>query len=149
MSPGAEEGPDRKGHAGPRQTYLGNKVLLVGAGQDIGLGPAQFTLGEVGIHLVSIKVGVIGLAVGIVEPKDFLLGQDAGVVRLDGRSVQGGLSVQQENVPVLHVPAHLGQSVGQTVIGSNVNIITTIPGAHSAWPSVASHALFNQIRGNF
>lgn len=76
------------------QTYLGNKVLLIRAGQDVGLGPAQFTLGEVGVHLISIKVGVIGLAVGIVEPEDFLFGQDAGVVRLDGGSVQGGLSVQ-------------------------------------------------------
>lgn len=112
------------------QTYLGNKVLLICAGQDVGLGPAQFTLGEVGIHLVSIKVSIIGLAVGVVEPEDFLSGQDAGAVRLDGRSVQGGLSVQQENVPVLHVPAHLGQSVGQTVISGNFNIITTIPRAH-------------------
>ena len=66
------------------QTYLGNKVLLICAGQDIGLSPAQFALGEVGIHLVSVEVSVIGLAVGIVEPQDFLLGQDAGVVGLDG-----------------------------------------------------------------
>lgn len=28
---------------------------------------------------------------------------------LDGGFVQGGLSVQEENVPVLHMPAHLGQ----------------------------------------
>lgn len=90
------------------QTYLGNEVLLIRAGQDVGLGPAQFTLREVGVHLVSIKVGVVGLAVGIVEPQDFLLGQDAGAMRLDGGPVQGGLSVQEENVPILHVPAYLG-----------------------------------------
>lgn len=76
------------------QTYLGNKVLLIGAGQDVGLGPAQLTLGEMGIHLVSIKVGIIGLAVGIVEPQHFLFRQDAGTVGLDGGSVQCGLSVQ-------------------------------------------------------
>lgn len=76
------------------QTYLGNKVLLIGAGQDVGLCPAQLTLGEMGIHLISIKVGIIGLAVGIVESQHFLFRQDAGVVGLDGGSVQGGLSVQ-------------------------------------------------------
>lgn len=76
------------------QTYLGNKVLLIGAGQDVGLRPAQLTLGEMGIHLISIKVGIIGLAVGIVESQHFLFRQDAGVVGLDGGSVQGGLSVQ-------------------------------------------------------
>ena len=95
------------------QTYLGNKVLLIGAGQDVGLGPAQFTLGKVGVHLISIEVGVVGLAVGIVEPQDFLLGEDAGAMRLDGGPVQGGLPVQEENVPVLHMPAHLRQSRGR------------------------------------
>lgn len=89
------------------QTYLGNKVLLIGAGQDVGLGPAQFTLGEVGVHLISIEVGVVGLAVGVVESQDFLLGEDTGAMRLDGGPVQGGLPVQEENVPVLHMPAHL------------------------------------------
>ena len=89
------------------QTHLGNKVLLIGAGQDVGLGPAQFTLGEVGIHLVSVEVGVVGLAVGVVEPQDFLFREDAGAMRLDGGPVQGGLPVQEENVPILHMPAHL------------------------------------------
>lgn len=32
---------------------------------------------------------------------------------LDGRFVQGGLSVQEENVPILHMPAHLGQESEQ------------------------------------
>lgn len=50
------------------ETYLGNKVLLICAGQDIGFSPAQLTLGEVGVHLISIKVSIVGFAVGIVEP---------------------------------------------------------------------------------
>lgn len=60
-----------------------------------------------GIHLVSIEVSIIRLAVGIVEPQDFLFRQDAGKVCLDRGSVQGGLSIQQEDVPILHMPAHL------------------------------------------
>ena len=40
------------------QTYLGNKVLLIGAGQDVGLGPAQFTLGEVGLHTVCLDINI-------------------------------------------------------------------------------------------
>lgn len=84
------------------------EVLLIGAGQDVGLGPAQFTLGEVGVHLrPPSKWGVVGLAVGVVEPQDFSSGRDAGAVKLDGGPVQGGLPVQEENVPVLHMPAHL------------------------------------------
>lgn len=49
------------------QTYLGNKILLISAGQDIGFSSAQLTLGEVGVHLISIKVSIVGFAVGIVE----------------------------------------------------------------------------------
>lgn len=135
------------------QTYLGNKVLLIRAGQDIGLSPAQFALGEVGIHLVSIEVSIIGLAVGIVEPQDFLLGQNAGVVGLDGGSVQGGLSVQQEDVPILHMPAHLGperSKGGWSVTTSAVSL--QCPGLPSAW-SVrgfrAPRVLLKQIKGDF
>jgi hypothetical protein len=54
---------------GPQgQTYLGNKVLLTGTGQNVGFSPAQLTLGKVSIHLISIEVSIVGLAVGIVEP---------------------------------------------------------------------------------
>lgn len=90
------------------QTYLGNKVLLIGAGQDVGLGsPAQFTLGEVGVHLVSIEVGVVGLAVGVVGRRT-LLRRDAGAVRLGWRACPPGWAAgSRENVPVLHMPAHL------------------------------------------
>lgn len=76
LTPGDRESPDLKCQVvsvtsvdWPEvQTYFGNKVLLIRAGQDVGLGSAQFTLGEMGIHLVSIKVSIIGLAVSIVEP---------------------------------------------------------------------------------
>lgn len=51
----------------PGQTYLGNKILLISAGQDIGFSSAQLTLGEVGVHLIPIKVSIVGFAVGIVK----------------------------------------------------------------------------------
>lgn len=48
-----------------------------------------------------------------------------GTVGLDGGSVQGRLSVQQENVPILHVPAHLGtQKDGYMSACGNVCNIT-------------------------
>lgn len=122
----------------PGQTDLGNEVLLIRAGQNVGLSPAQFTLGEVGVHLVSIKVGVIGLAVGIVEPQDFLFGQDTGVVCLDGGPVQSGLSVQEQDVPILHVPAHLGAEWRMGMgVGRSAAPLASSPrfqGFTSAWP---------------
>ena len=108
------------------QTHLGHKVLLVCASQDVGLGPAQFTLREVGVHLVSIKVSIVGLAVGIVEPQDLFLGQDAGTMRLDGGPVQGGLSVQEENVSIFHMPAHLGAEWRVGGEQSNFSITATL-----------------------
>lgn len=100
-------------------TDLGNEILLVSAGQDIGFSSAQLALGEVGIHLVSIEVSIVGLAVGIVKAQDFFLRQNVGTVGLDGGPVQGGLSVQEENVPILHMPAHLGQNGGQVRTSGN------------------------------
>lgn len=87
--------------------HLGHQVLLVGADERVGLGAAQLALGEVGVHLVSVEVGVVGLAVGVVEPQHLLPGQDARRVGLDGRPVQRGLTVQQQHVAVLDVPVYL------------------------------------------
>lgn len=133
----------------PGQTDLGNEVLLIRAGQDVGLSPAQFTLGEVGVHLVSIKVGIIGFAVGIVEPQDFLFGQDTGVVCLDGGPVQSGLSVQEQDVPILHMPAHLGtgwrMGMGVGGISCTFSIIALVPRVHLslAWVWLLSQVLLN------
>lgn len=48
--------------------HLGHKVLLVSADECVGLSPAQFTLREMGIHLIPIKVSVVGLTVSVVKP---------------------------------------------------------------------------------
>lgn len=52
------------------KTHLGYEVLLVGAHQRVGLGSGQFTLGEMCVHFVPVEIGVVGLAVGVVEPQD-------------------------------------------------------------------------------
>lgn len=52
------------------QTHLGYEVLLVGAHQRVGLGSGQLTLGEMCVHFVPVEIGVVGLAVGVVEPQD-------------------------------------------------------------------------------
>lgn len=65
-----------------------------------------------GVHFIPVEVGVVGLAVGVVQPQHLLPGQDPRAVGLDGGSVQGGLPVQQQHVPVLNVPTHLPQRLG-------------------------------------
>ena len=47
-----------------------------------------------GWHLVTVKVGVEGFAVGVVEAQRLLAPQHARAVRLDTGPVQRGLSVQ-------------------------------------------------------
>lgn len=49
--------------------YLGHQVLFISADQHVGLCPAQLTLGKVGVHLIAVKICVVGFAVGVVEPQ--------------------------------------------------------------------------------
>lgn len=93
-------------------TCLWHQVLFIGDGQGVGLCPAQLTLWEVGVHFIPVEVSVVSLAVGVVQPEHLLGGQDAGAVRLDGRSVQRGLPVQQQHVAIPDVPTHLPQTSG-------------------------------------
>lgn len=65
-----------------------------------------------GIHFIPIEVSIVSLAVGVVQPQHLVPGQDAGAVSLDGRSVQRGLAVQQQHIPVLYVPTHLPRDSG-------------------------------------
>lgn len=62
-----------------------------------------------GWHLVTVKVGVEGFAVGVVEAQRLLAGQDADFVGHDGRLVQRRLPVEQHDVAVPQVPVdHFG-----------------------------------------
>lgn len=89
------------------RTHFRHQVLVVRAHERVGLGSAQLALREVSVHLVSVKVGVVGLAVSVMQAEHFLSGQDASAVGLDRRSVQSGLTVQQQHIPILDVPIHL------------------------------------------
>ena len=82
------------------------------------------------VHLVSIKVCVVALAVGVVQSHGLLPRQNTGLrgggqacqcggcgsrgvgavadlVRHDGGLMEGGLSVHEQHVPILEVPEHL------------------------------------------
>lgn len=91
--------------------------MLISGGQGVGFCPAQLALREMGVHLIPIKVSIVSLAVGVVQPQHLLPGQDAGTVGLDGGSVKGGLAVQQQHIPVLDVPAHLQERLGYCLRG--------------------------------
>jgi len=50
-------------------TNLWDEVLLVRAEQRVGLRSGQLTLREVRVHFIAIKVSIVRLAVGVVEPQ--------------------------------------------------------------------------------
>ena len=62
------------------------------------------------IHLVSVKICIVGLAVGIVQPHHLLSFQHSCSVRHDAWPVQGGLSVEKHCVPVFEVSFCIGIS---------------------------------------
>jgi hypothetical protein len=50
------------------------------------------------IHLVSVKIGVVGVAVGVVHVDCFFLTKHVGLVGHHGWLVEGGLTVDEEVV---------------------------------------------------
>lgn len=51
----------------------------------VALGSGQLILREVGVHLVSVKVSIVALAVAVVQPQSLLLGQDPSLWK--GRNI--------------------------------------------------------------
>ena len=49
----------------------------------VGLTPGDLVLWKVGVHFVSVKIRIVGLANGVVEPHHFLALQDSGPMRHD------------------------------------------------------------------
>ena len=100
---------------GGRQEVLGRRdqdLPVFGGGQVGGdahqagrLRPGLLRLGDVQVHFVAIKVGVVGRAHALVEAKG-APGHDAGGVGHDGLAVQGGLAVEEDGVPVVQVALH-------------------------------------------
>lgn len=61
------------------------------------------------VDLVSVKVGVVGVAVGVVHPDRLVAGvaEDSNAVSHDARLVERRLSVNQHAVPIVQMPPHL------------------------------------------
>lgn len=59
------------------------------------------------VHLVTIEIGVVRLAVGVVQSKRFLALQNLGLVRHYTRFVQRRLTVQQEKVSIAQMAMYL------------------------------------------
>jgi hypothetical protein len=75
-----------------------HNVLLVGIGDVLGLGPSQLILGKVTIHFITVKVGVVGITIGVVHPNGLLrwIVQDAHSVGHDTGLVQCRLSTEEK-----------------------------------------------------
>ena len=60
-------------------------------------------LGQVQVHLVAVKVGVVGRAHTLVEAEGAAF-QDFCSVGHNRDPVQAGLPVEKDNIPIYHVP---------------------------------------------
>ncbi len=114
LFPGQKLSTYRQTHAGydvvlneaaQRRPVLGHQVLLANVGDELGLAPGLVVLREVDVHLVAVEVGVVGLAVGVVEAERVPgRREDADLVRHDGGAVERGLTVDEDDVAARHVP---------------------------------------------
>lgn len=83
-----------------------HEVLIVRVGDQVRLGARELVLRKVDVHLVAVKVGVVGVAVCIVKTQRALAGQHARNVRHHRRLVQRRLPVHEKNIAVAEVPKH-------------------------------------------
>ena len=90
-----------------RVTGSSRKVLMVGVGDAECLGAGDFVLREVHVHLVTVEIGVVGVAVGVVHAQCLLSWQYSGAVTHHGRLVECGLTVHDDNVAVVQVAVDL------------------------------------------
>jgi len=81
---------------------VGGEDVLGDPEENGGLRPGLDTLGGVEVHFVPVEVGIIGAGHAGVDA-DGVPGDDLGLVGHEGPGVEGGLAVEQENVPVADV----------------------------------------------
>mmetsp|Transcript_3040 Transcript_3040/g.7214 ORF Transcript_3040/g.7214 Transcript_3040/m.7214 type:complete len:448 (+) Transcript_3040:1493-2836(+) len=95
---------DQPAHGG---AVGGDKVVVVVLDDDSRLRAPQLVLREMHVDLITVEVGVVGLAVGIVEPDHPLPLVHPHLMRHKRHLVQGRLAVDQHKVPVDQMPPHL------------------------------------------
>lgn len=84
----------------------GHAVLLVGGHQTVRFSYRLVALRQVNVHLVPVKISVVGVAVGVVHSDGLLLWQYAASMSHDTGLVQGGLSIHEQWVVVREVAVH-------------------------------------------
>ena len=101
-----------------RRAVTRGGVLVLGAHDVVGLAARQLALREVQVDLVTVEVGVEGVAVGVVHTNGLTLRlQDARAQRHDGRLVQRRLAVDQQDVALQQVaPDALHADVARGVL---------------------------------
>ncbi|GIX62912.1 secretin receptor [Babesia caballi] len=100
-----------------RLAVLRHGELAVGVGDELGLGLRQRVLRQVQVHLVSVEVRVVGVAVHVVEPEDLLVRQHLHEVPHDPGLVQRRLPVHQHHVAVQDVPVHHARQAAVGAVG--------------------------------
>jgi uncharacterized membrane protein len=67
------------------------------------LAACLIALAEMQVHLIAIKISVIGITVRIVHADGLLLRKNTGYVGHDGWLMEGWLSVHKQHIPICHV----------------------------------------------
>ena len=70
--------------------------------EQAGLGPGFFSLWNMEVHLITVKVSVVGRTDGRVEPEG-LVREDSDAVCHDGHSVEARLPVEEHNIAIPEV----------------------------------------------
>jgi len=95
----------------------GHEVLVVGVGNEIGLSTGDLVLGEMHVHLITIKISIVGVAIGVVHTQRLLAGENTRNVSHHGRLVECGLAVHDHNVAILDVTKDLLADYGTVSCG--------------------------------
>mmetsp|Transcript_8719 Transcript_8719/g.32186 ORF Transcript_8719/g.32186 Transcript_8719/m.32186 type:complete len:242 (-) Transcript_8719:1796-2521(-) len=105
-----------------RLTSCWINVLQRSMSQELHLCPGELISREMNIHLITIKVGIVGFAVGIMETNDLLIWNwtYTNLVRHETRSVESWLSVEQAIVTIDNMTIH-HSDLGENLFGIQVS----------------------------
>ncbi|KAI3487069.1 hypothetical protein L1887_49105 [Cichorium endivia] len=90
-----------------RITAGGREVLVVGVGDVVALCTGSLRLRKMHVHLVTVEIGVVRVAVCVVHADRLLADEDAGLVGHHRGTMQRGLSVEQKDIAVAQMTQHL------------------------------------------
>ena len=89
-------------------TVRGHQVLLGGAGNGVCFSSCLLVLVKVQVHFVTVKVSVVGVAIGVVHAEGLFVGEHAHPMGHHGWLVEGWLAVHEDNITVHDVTMNFG-----------------------------------------